>query len=573
MLVLGLLILGLLILGILLLVFFVVLFLVLRRRRRFGFCQFALRDEEIGPGIRVRLIELERFLQMLHGIFQVGLAFLDLAQFIPAQRPFKQRCPEVLFDFCSQLGIGFRERFSEGRCRRIEIALGITCCPFVKLERGQAGAAFQDIFVIVLRFLKMSLLIKFLAIGCCCRARQKCGEQETKGQGFRTAVRFAAAFVEEEGGGEQGDAQPERPLVTLDGAAGCPGVDLPLLHFSKARFHDPAHVGGAVLQPCVKAAGSFGNAREHFFVQAGFDELPVRSLDELRAAIFPAHRDKRALRGTDADGENTHRSRCLARGFHGIGTQVFAVGEEHERAAFALALAEGFGRGADRLGDVGAAQRNDVRIEFLNRGEDRRVIDRQRRLQESRARESDEPEAVAFQGVDEVERREFRPFQTARLHVVGQHGTRGVEGDQHIAPFAFGLLDRVAVARLCQRERETGERSQQECAMQATLEKADAARQGGLQARGHKALQQVASAAFSPRKEQRKERNQRQRPEPKRRAKSQAMEKNVVHGNLLQSVWESTVCSRSRPAPAPRNHGKRSRYWRYCFSSNVDFSS
>ena len=96
--------------------------------------------------------------------------------------------------------------------------------------------------------------------------------------------------------------------------------------------------------------------------------------------------------------------------------------------------------------------------------------------------------------------------------------------------------------------------------MQPTLEKAHAARQNRLQARGHQPLQQLDAAAFPPCEEANQQRQNRQRPEPQRRAECQRLGKQGVHGSLLHTVCASSVCTSSRPAPAARNHGKRSRY-------------
>ena len=494
---------------------------------------------------------------MLHRVFEIRLALLRLLGFIASQRPLEQCGAEVLLDLGAQLGISRGERLPKGCSRRVEIAQSVLGRTLVELQGRQAGPTFQRLLVLLAGFFVVAFLVKLLTRGGARRGWRE--SRQRKRQHQRVGWHFAPPLVDEQRGHQQSNPQPKRPLVALDGPVRHPGVNLFLAHPAKPFRHKAVHVGGTILQAQVKSARRLRNACERLFIQARFHKLPVGPLHKMRAALFAGDRDERAVRRADADGENAHLSCHFARSLDGVAAEVLAIGEEHQAAAFALAFAEGVCGGADRLGDVRAALRNDVHVEFVERGKDGGVVHRERCLQKGRAGECHESQAVALQGVEQILRGEFRALQPVGLHVVGQHGAGGVHGNQHIAAFAPGLFHGVAVARLGQRDRETGQRPQHQRAMQSALEEAHVACKLRLQTHGHQALQQLEAAAFPPCEERGQQRQSRERTEPQRRAPGQCI-RNGAHGSLLQRVCASSVCARSRPAPAVRNHGKRSRY-------------
>ncbi len=505
---------------------------------------------------------------MLRRVFEIRFALPALLDFVAAQRPLQQRGAEVLLHLGANARIGNGERLAK-ECRRgFQIAQGVIGRPFVELQFGEAGTALEPFFVCLPGLLIAALAVEFLAIGGGGPRRMRARQGNRQRQRQRAVP--APPFVEEKRGGEQGDPEAQRPLVTLDGTAGKPRIGLPLLQFSEPCLHQMAHVRRAVLQAGVKTAGGFGQRGERLLIQARFHKLPVGPFHKFHPPVFPRHGNERAAGGTDADGENPDLPGRFARRFEDAGAQVLAVGEEDQRPLVALPLAKGLQRHADRFGKVGAAQRDDAGIEFVEGSEDGALIDGQRRLQKGGPGKGDDAHAVALQGVEEILRGEFGPVQPVGRDVVGEHGTGDVHGEQDIAPLSLRLLEREAVAGLGQRGGKAGQGSEDQRKPQAALEEADAACQGRLKPGGDERPKQLAPAAFPPRKKRGHQRQERQGPEPLRRAPSQGFS---VHGSLLQTVCPSTVCTSSRSAPAPRNHGKRSWYWRYCFASKVDFSS
>ena len=246
--------------------------------------------------------------------------------------------------------------------------------------------------------------------------------------------------------------------------------------------------------------------------------------------------------------------------FQSPGIKVFAVGKKHQGTAFAFPFAKRIGGHADRLGDVRAAQRDHVRVEFVERGKHGRVIDRERRLQEGGPGERDQPEAVSLQDVGKILCREFCAFKPVGSDVGRQHGARGVHREDQVAPFAFGLLHGVAVTRLGERDKEASQRAEDERELQTPLAETQVACKGRLQAGGHEALQQLAAAVFPPREKPGQHGEKRERPKPERRAPGHPIGRIGVHGSLLLTVCDSPTCASKISEPAATNHGKRSRY-------------
>ena len=558
MLIFGLLILGLLIFIILLLVFFVVLLLVLFGRwRGLWLCQFPLGDLQVLLGLFSDFwVQFDRLAEMLLGIFQVGVA---LGIVLLLERPLEQCRPQVVFRFAAQLRVGGTQRVAEFGDGFFVIAQLVFRRSLVEVEVGGIGASLQIVVKLLPGFLVVFAVEKLHAGFRLGVAWRPGGERQQQQQSARAACPVAA-FVDEQGERQERDPEAQRPLVAFDGAVRVAGVDLPLLELAQAFVDDAPHVGGAVLQPDVEPAGRLRDLREPFFVQARFHKLPAGVFHKLRAAVLVGNGDERAVRRADPDGEDAHRRRRLDRRVESPGIEVFAVGEEDQGVAFALALAERLGCCADGLGDVCAAQGDHVGVEFSERGKHRRVIDGERRLQEGGPGEGDQSEAVAFQRVGEVLRRELGAFEPIGGHVGRQHGARGVHGEEDVASLALGFLDGVAVARLGQRDEEASQRAEHQREMQTAFAQAHAARQRRLQAGGDEALQQLAAAAFPPGEEPGEHGQKRQRTQPERRAPGDECGRIEAHGSLLFTVCDRPAWTSKSSEPAATNHGKRSRY-------------
>ena len=147
------------------------------------------------------------------------------------------------------------------------------------------GPKLQRLFILTPRFFVVPLLVQFLTACRTCRAR--CQDRQHKRQNQRPGVcgNFTPTLVEKHRDHQQRNAQPERPLVALNGAVRHPGIDLFLPHPAKPLRNQAAHVGGAVLQPRVESAGRLRDAGERLLIQARFHKLPVRPLHKLRVAV------------------------------------------------------------------------------------------------------------------------------------------------------------------------------------------------------------------------------------------------------------------------------------------------
>ena len=186
--------------------------------------------------------------------------------------------------------------------------------------------------------------------------------------------------------------------------------------------------------------------------------MPGGVLDEHAVAVRILRAQDFAIRRADADGENAQaRLLALARRRYGRVrvVVVLAVGEEHENLVVLSLLLKRGARGLNRLGQRGAALGNHVYVEEIHALPERFLIERKRALQKRAAGERDQPEAVALRETHQIDRRELRARQAVRLHVIGQHAFRGVDGHHDVETALFGFLKREAQLR---REREKNQR-------------------------------------------------------------------------------------------------------------------
>jgi hypothetical protein len=72
----------------------------------------------------------------------------------------------------------------------------------------------------------------------------------------------------------------------------------------------------------------------------------------------------------------TPASAAAFRCAHRVAAQLFAIGENDERAIARRGFAEGTGGKRDGVGDVGPAFRNDFGVELVDRIDRRIVVDR-----------------------------------------------------------------------------------------------------------------------------------------------------------------------------------------------------
>ena len=234
-------------------------------------------------------------------------------------------------------------------------------------------------------------------------------------------------------------------------------------------------------------------------------------------------------------------------------------------ARFSLCLCQGLDRDLDRLGEIRAAARDDLGVEFLERIEHRAVIDRERRLEKRAARKRDEPHAVAAELRDQILRRELCAREPAGREIVCQHALRDIDGEQHVAAFALALLPRVAELRLREARDDQCRTGEQQSKSQPPLADAHGSREPILEARSDEQAQQLRATPLICDEDDREEWQERERPEPLRLGEG--------HGSLLPIVSAITSCAASNANPDARSHGNRSRYCLYWLNSTVDFSS
>src|SRR4029077_14720213 len=109
---------------------------------------------------------------------------------------------------------------------------------------------------------------------------------------------------------------------------------------------------------------------------------------------------------------------------------------------------------ADCRGDVCAAARDHFRIKGVERFAESVIIERHRALQKGVASEGHEAHAVAVQLVQEIMHGEFCAGKPVRLHVLGEHALRSINGEKQLESLSMCFLPLVASLRSSERDEE-----------------------------------------------------------------------------------------------------------------------
>src|SRR5690606_6281275 len=191
---------------------------------------------------------------------------------------------------------------------------------------------------------------------------------------------------------------------------------------------------------------------ERGLVEAALDRAPVAVglvADDVALAL---DRDRRAVRGPDARGEERHAE---VRGVPERGAEaaavVLAVGDDEEGAGALcgrLTLhVEGLERDAERLAEVGALRRDKGGLGGVEEEADGAEVGREGTLQECLAGEDDEAGAAAAELGEEALDLVLRTGEPARSDILGLHRLRDVEGDEHVEAVLLDLAEVGSVAR------------------------------------------------------------------------------------------------------------------------------
>src|SRR5262249_12340436 len=166
-------------------------------------------------------------------------------------------------------------------------------------------------------------------------------------------------------------------------------------------------------------------------------------------AIIAGDRNQRALRCSDAYGENSHTH--VGRFFghlYSITAQFFAIGKDDESSIPGSAFAEALHGQSNGAGDIGSAFGNRLRVQIIDGLNDGVVINRKWCLQKSAAGESDQANAVALKVIDQILDGKLDALEPVRLDVIGKHAARCVHSDQQVEPFTLYILKSVTPSRL-----------------------------------------------------------------------------------------------------------------------------
>ena len=170
----------------------------------------------------------------------------------------------------------------------------------------------------------------------------------------------------------------------------------------------------------------------------------------------------------------------------------------------------------DRIGNIGAAFRDGLGVEIVDRIDGGVVVDREGRLEEGAAGKGDQADAIALQLVDQILRREFDPLETIRLHVVREHAARNVDREEQVESLAFHLVVGVAPARSRQANEDEAEDEKEKDEAKDAPAAIDRPGQLRQQTRGDKFLQLFCAELLGAGEEKAQQRQHEQGPKPER---------------------------------------------------------
>ena len=329
-------------------------------------------------------------------------------------------------------------------------------------------------------------------------------------------LRAAPPLAEQHRRDHRANRRTERPLVALDRNPGKSCVGFVFFHFAEAVADDLLHFRRAVSERNVEAPARFRNFPHPRFVELRLHVLALIVAQELRPAAGRRNRNQRAIRRAEADRENVKAILVRPRGDHRIRLQLLAVGKNDQRAVLALAFSECLVRRLDRIREIRPAARDDVRVEFLQRVAHRAEVRRERRLQERRSGKRDQAHAVALDLIQQILGGELCAREPVRQEIRREHGFRGVDREDDVAPALPFLLPSEAPPRPC--ECDNGERDpdQQQRKSPASSRDAHAAREPRLQPRGDQLVECDAPHFLRVKNQQREQWQRGERPQEPR---------------------------------------------------------
>jgi len=179
------------------------------------------------------------------------------------------------------------------------------------------------------------------------------------------------------------------------------------------------------------------------------------------------------------------------------------------------------------------------------------IVNGQRALQESGAREGDQAQAVGPGALHQIERGEFGPGEAVGRDVRRQHAFRGINRHHDVQPAQLDFLPVESPLRPRQRQQQAGYGQNEAAGANSLAGGGNADGQIRQQARLDESREQQPPFPARPPEEGQQQRRQRQQqPEDLRVGKR--------HGSLLQTVWRKRISSSSKPRPGTRNQASSS---------------
>ena len=228
-------------------------------------------------------------------------------------------------------------------------------------------------------------------------------------------------------------------------------AQIALLHLGNPVVHGlqaNAPAAGAHVQP----VGDAGDLLQSRLVQARLHDLALGILQIIHAVAI-AQGNQLALCRAHAHGKNPHASfsggPCSG---DGIIRVILAIGNQNQRLVLALGCPKSPNGRANGLGNRCALFRDEAHIGLSQKHLGRGVIQRERAEHMAIPGKCHQPDAVAFEAVDQPLNFKSRTVESVGLDILGQHAQGRIQHDHQIHALAVNHLQLRAELRLYQRQ-------------------------------------------------------------------------------------------------------------------------
>ena len=181
------------------------------------------------------------------------------------------------------------------------------------------------------------------------------------------------------------------------------------------------------------------------FVQPRAYHIPSFIANVILLTLVINERNDFTFLASDSQREYADTAFCgISRNLYPVAIQIFSIGDKDKNLEVVFLIKCAF-RDRNRRSDIRSGNRDDSGFEDLQRLTECVIVERQRALQERGAGEGDQADSVGTHFFDKIQHGQLRPFQTIGFHVLREHTSGCIDGEDNVDSFAFNFFPDVSV--------------------------------------------------------------------------------------------------------------------------------